>query len=455
MTSDSKTPYSKMPQKLFKWLWREIVLPLSVALVFILFLIQAFQIPSSSMENTLLKGDFLLGLKFLYGSEVPYLDQQVPGFTDPEVGEVIIFRYPGEPEYPDYNPERYSHIANLLFAGNYYWDKTPAPGEASLIEYFQGPKDYIKRLVAESGQTVELRDKKLYVDGKESPIAGQGKWTDANSNYPVRDQLSKITLPKPGQNFLLDTLSLVELHKIRALILQENPDDRVEVELNLFVDSIKYNNYIFPNFLIPGNMPNVAPYMQFGKGGRVETLNGPALKAEVPFAQFAHYARTGFIASNEKSPSFAANSFIGQRPLIPKSSFKRIVTFDYYNWPHFLLLEQNVSRQNTQRAQTLATDSTSIPQPKLRLQAHVLFNGKRIDRYTIKDKVYFMVGDNRDNSLDSRFWGFLSRKNIKAKAFITYFSVDWEGMQLTNPFTWLKLPFLIRWNRIGRLIHDV
>jgi signal peptidase I len=56
-----------------------------------------------------------------------------------------------------------------------------------------------------------------------------------------------------------------------------------------------------------------------------------------------------------------------------------------------------------------------------------------------------MMGDNRDDSMDSRYWGFLNRNYIKAKAFILYFSWD-DAVPL-----W-QLPLGIRWNRIGKLI---
>src|SRR4051812_27789435 len=93
---------------------REIVVPIGLALIFIQFVVQAFKIPSASMERSLHIGDFLLGNKFLYGSPVPFTHKRLPALSEPKPGDVMIFRYPGDPEYPEGNHERYRFVANLF-----------------------------------------------------------------------------------------------------------------------------------------------------------------------------------------------------------------------------------------------------------------------------------------------------------------------------------------------------
>jgi len=101
-----------------------IVLAVALALFVRTFFIQAFRIPSESMEDTLLVGDFLFANKFIYGPKLPFVDSRLPSIRDPRPGDIIIFKYPG--------------------------DETT---------------DYIKRCVAVAGQTVEVKRNVLYVDG--------------------------------------------------------------------------------------------------------------------------------------------------------------------------------------------------------------------------------------------------------------------------------------------------
>jgi len=103
-------------------------------------IVEAYRIPSGSMEDTLLVGDFLLANKFLYGSRIPLTNIHLPEIRDPEPGDVVIFKFPKDP---------------------------------SMI--------YIKRCVAVGGQTVQVRDKVLYVDGKAVEMPPTGKHTDTNN----------------------------------------------------------------------------------------------------------------------------------------------------------------------------------------------------------------------------------------------------------------------------------
>ncbi len=139
-------PESKKSKRPVKETIEAILIAVLLALFIRTFVIQAFKIPSGSMENTLLVGDHLIVSKFAYGLQVPLpamiklFGVKVPFFSTRlvntwggvERGDIIVFRFPGD---------RY--------------------------------KDYIKRTIAIPGDTVEVRDKVVYVNGKrtEDPYA--------------------------------------------------------------------------------------------------------------------------------------------------------------------------------------------------------------------------------------------------------------------------------------------
>lgn len=129
-----KKPPQTVKEKAKSWAWALIVFYFVQT-----FLLQAFSIPSSSMENTLMVGDFLFVNKFVYGAQspenIPFTSIQLPRFRlpaikDPKQGDVVIFRFP----HPELKPD-------------------------------QRGLDYIKRCIAVAGQTVELKKKELFVDG--------------------------------------------------------------------------------------------------------------------------------------------------------------------------------------------------------------------------------------------------------------------------------------------------
>lgn len=106
--------------------WVEsIVIALVLALLIRTFVVQAFKIPSGSMEPTLLIGDHLLVNKFLYGTKIPFTAIKVLPLREPERGDVVVFIYPVDPS-----------------------------------------KDFIKRVIGLPGDKIEVINKKVYVNGK-------------------------------------------------------------------------------------------------------------------------------------------------------------------------------------------------------------------------------------------------------------------------------------------------
>lgn len=121
------------------------------------FVVQAFKIPSGSMKETLKIGDHILVNKFIYGIKVPFTDLTLVPVTDPERGDIIVFEFPEDPD-----------------------------------------KDFIKRVVGVEGDTIEIRNKRLRVNGVPAEYP-QAIHTDPRSipeGVQPRDYFGPVTVPE-------------------------------------------------------------------------------------------------------------------------------------------------------------------------------------------------------------------------------------------------------------------
>ena len=454
-------------KKFVKGLFREIIVPVALALIVIQYVIQAFQIPSGSMEDTLHTGDFLLGLKFTYGSPIPFSNQKFPGYAYPAKGDVVIFRYPGEPEYPDGNPGRYTHLFNALMFGNLYWDHQPGAGQPHLIHYADGPKDYIKRCVAVSGDTVAVHKGRLYINGVlQDSLPGRGKYTATARTYSPRDEREPFVVPSVGDTFVVDKMPLEKLWWLRSLVAQENPDESVEFEISLWKDSVEVNNFDFENFRIPVENDRGLALNEFFRRNRMvmqqRLTQGDTISGVMSFAYFKELSRIGYL------PMIDPNLQGGFMRPVSYMAFEGSLLRDLEGNVALLnqaeednagtveLVEVDAPQDGGPTVEGMAGDTLDAPaKSKYEIRRRLLLGGKPLETYVVKTPQFFMMGDNRDNSADSRYWGFVSLRNIRAKAFVIYFSFenDDEAFVLKNPFTWWRLPFRIRWGRLGKIIH--
>ena len=449
-------------KKFLKGLTREIIVPVVLALIVIQYVIQAFQIPSGSMEDSLHTGDFLLGLKFTYGSPIPFSNQHFPGYTLPEKGDVVIFRYPGEPEYPDNNPGRYTHLFNALMLGNFYWDHEPEEGQPHLIHYADGPKDYIKRCVGVSGDTLAVHEGKLYLNGvRQDTLPGHGKYTATFRSKSPKDERETFVVPSVGDVFYVDSLPLEKLWWLRSLVLQENPDSHVELDLSLWRDGVEDNNYEFENFFIPVENDRsllINDMLRYNRTVLQQHLvQGDTIYGTMSFAYFKELSRIGFLPMldpHQKGGMTRQVSYIGLEASVLRDLEGNVALLN--KSADTLVVDSLVGDSAT--VDTTAIDTSVVSAEKVaskfEIRRRLLVDGKPIESYTVKTPQFFMMGDNRDNSADSRYWGFVSLRNVRAKAFVIYFSFENENQKfaLGNPFTWWRIPFNIRWSRIGKII---
>ncbi|MBT0652791.1 signal peptidase I [Geomobilimonas luticola] len=123
--TDSAEPQPITKKHIVREYAESIIIAVILALIIRTFVVQAFKIPSGSMEDTLAIGDHILVSKFIYGTKIPLTDKRILKIRDPRRGDVIVFEYPEDPS-----------------------------------------KDFIKRVVGTPGDEVQVIDKKVFVNGK-------------------------------------------------------------------------------------------------------------------------------------------------------------------------------------------------------------------------------------------------------------------------------------------------
>ncbi|RME41438.1 MAG: signal peptidase I [Deltaproteobacteria bacterium] len=153
--------------------WREYGEALIVAAIMALFIrtfvVQAFKIPSGSMEDTLLVGDHLLVNKFIYGIQLPFSDDRYLAIRHPQRGDVIVFEFPRDEGKP--------------------WLER---------------RDFIKRVVGTPGDVVEVRDKTVYINGKAWTIPQERHKEQGilGPQYGPRDNMKPVKVPE-GHYFVM------------------------------------------------------------------------------------------------------------------------------------------------------------------------------------------------------------------------------------------------------------
>ncbi len=152
-----KNPKKQKTKSVFREYAEAIIIALVLALFIRTFVVQAFKIPSGSMLPTLLIGDHLLVNKFIYGVKVPFSGNVLIPLKNPVPGDIVVFRFPKNPKL-----------------------------------------DYIKRVIGVAGDTVEIRNKRIYVNGKPFPDP-YGVFTDSKILPPdisPRDNFGPVKVPE-------------------------------------------------------------------------------------------------------------------------------------------------------------------------------------------------------------------------------------------------------------------
>jgi signal peptidase I len=289
----------RTPKEKTKEFFESLAFAAIAAFFIITFIIQNTRIPTGSMEDTILVGDFVLVNKFVYGSSspkyIPFTETEIPHFRlpalrEPRARDIVVFEW---------------------------------PGDRDLVKATELGVNYVKRCIGTPGDTIQIIDKVVYVNGKQF-------WLPSHIKY-----------------------------------LSPYPKPKGYIEPRIFPKGMPWNEDNYGPLVVP-------------KKGYVINLS--------------------------------LNNIEQWRTAIDREYGKNVVEIN---------------------------GST------------ITIEGKPVTSYTFKKNYYFMMGDNRDDSLDSRFWGFVPRDLVVGEAFITLFSWDRE-----IPFTDIfRLIGSIRPDRVLKLLY--
>jgi len=199
-----------------------------VALILKTFVVEAYRIPTSSMENTLLVGDFLLVNKFMYGPStprnIPFTNIRLPYFSlpsisEPKKGDVVVFDYPGDIE-------------------------VVKPAEVI---------NFIKRCVGEPGDTILIKKQILYVNGVEFPKpetmhfdrGPQNEGFSPSKIFPQgsgwnEDNYGPLRVPKKDD---VVKISPENIETYKMLIIREGHTIRITADNKVFIDEKESTEY--------------------------------------------------------------------------------------------------------------------------------------------------------------------------------------------------------------------
>ena len=392
------------------------------------YFMQPFTIPTSSLEKSLLIGDYLFVSKFHYGARVPSTVIAAPMVHDslPYTGTASYLKKPQLP---------YTRLPGLQKIKNndivcFNW---PADSLATMwgdtsgkftYKPFDKKTNYVKRSVGIAGDSLEMRDGYFYINGKKNELPERAK-LQFYYTYEAKQPISQSTYPK----FLIEK-ERTGVYKILSEYWK-NPKVQEALKENGNLSKIGEDSLytevaggVNPQFAQRLKMVNVDNKININlTGDEVERLKKYPLTVSV--TKINHDADVA-IFPHVKELGWSQDNF---GPIyIPEAG--KTVKLDKASLPFYEQIIKNYENND------LVVNDDDI-----------FINGEKVDSYTFQQDYFYLIGDNRHNSLDGRYWGYVPFDHVLGKPVMIWFSWD------ANAPTFGEKLKSIRWDRMFTTVH--
>lgn len=359
------------------------------------FVTQPFGIPTGSMERTLLVGDFLFVNKWSYGYRLPMRPLAIP-FLQGTIKDT------GEKGNPKDDPKSYVEAVKLPYSRIAAFS-SPQRNDIVVFNYPQDSvhtaidrKDpYVKRCVAIAGDEIQIKDGRLFVNGKPEQTMGDQEvqhayYVETSQQLDVNDLYNKYGF-----------LPLVENQTDKGFLYRfQGLTDGLAKEIKVLPGVVGMKEEVMPK-------DSAAVMYKINADRSAYTKNIDTTQSIFPINKKWNQDQYGPLKIPKKGDVVTLNQ----------------ETLPEYRW---IISEYEHNKLETKNGK-------------------IYINGKETATYTIQQNYYMMIGDNRDASLDARFFGFVPEENIIGKPMFTWMSLQGAFPDANSSY---QAPFKIRWDRM-------
>lgn len=440
--------YKKEPSAFVKNWLDPIIFAVIAASIIRTFFLEAFTIPTSSLEKSLMVGDFLFVNKLAYGAKIPqtpiafpfahhtlpltektksYLEWiklpyfRLPGFGKPKNGDIVVFNYPdGDTVALGHQNESYYQLVRdfgyeNIHNPNFVPQRQGGGFENPIGEIVGRPADkrehYVKRCVGIGGDLIEIKDGEIYINNKLQPMPehAQHRYFVKCFGHPFSKVEGDISTGQSQIEMDERILDKLDIYFGEAIDLGHSKDSSVYL-LNMPVDVAEKVR----------QMAGVVSVVKYNvkKGDREPSV-------------FPH------------DPAYPWNNDNFGPLQIPSKG---------------MTLKMDTS--NICLYRTILTTYDDGIHTVEKKNGQVYYDGNPIKEYTFKQDYYWMMGDNRHNSADSRSWGFVPYDHVVGKPVFVWFSMKYaennpvSGKSVLGSLTKNSKDGKFRWERFLCYVGD-